>query len=342
MTINGRYGRASREGLNGDLLEGRMLRNLADDYTRDGYVVLPGLLDPEEINLFGNLVNQEIDRGTLGPRVGRKGRGEGYYTSDASKNPNLQQIGKVLLAKSKLHQVLSKIFGCKGQPDETSECYRRLPRNDLMVDCASAPKWHQDMLHKSMSEYIAVPHFATDDAGESLYHIINVGFYFEDHSTDGAGLWVVPGSHRQRDVDETKLDDQKIIIYSKVGDVIVWDWRTYHKGGYECVDSSTSTAEKHKHRSLFAASLGLNNVLSEVMARGLEIKYQTETLNLDHMSQSGCNGTLEKKSWRECLVRHVKDELKLRPLSQEQQQVVDFARSENSGTKVVNKKSVNE
>ena len=76
---------------------------------------------------------------------------------------------------------------------------------------------------------------------------------------------------------------------------------------------------------LFAGSVGLKNTVSEVMARVLEWKYETETMTVQHMSSSGCNGTVER-SWKNCLVRYVKGDLRLRPLSKEQQQIVDTAR----------------
>ena len=291
------------------------LSNLVKSYKKDGYVVLPGLLDPVEIRSLGELVNTEIARGTLGPRVGAT---SGYYTSDASRHPGLKQIDTYLYSNPQLLRALSGVFGC-------DNCYRRLPRNDLMADCAGAPKWHRDRMQGSISDYVGVPQFITNSSDEALYHLVNVGFYFEDHSHDDAGLWVVPGSQKKQSmdkVDSAMETNSSVVIKSKVGDVIVWDWRTFHRGGFQC-DGSTARGENEQHRMLFAGSVGLKNAVSEVMARVLEWKYDTETMTAQQMSSSGCNGT-SNRIWKDCLVRHVKESLRLRPLSKEQQQIVEM------------------
>ena len=158
------------------------LSNLVKSYKKDGYVVLPGLLDPVEIRSLGELVNTEIARGTLGPRVGAT---SGYYTSDASRHPGLKQIDTYLYSNPQLLRALSGVFGC-------DNCYRRLPRNDLMADCAGAPKWHRDRMQGSISDYVGVPQFITNSSDEALYHLVNVGFYFEDHSHDDAIRLTLP------------------------------------------------------------------------------------------------------------------------------------------------------
>ena len=289
-----------------------VLTKLVTKYERDGYVILSGLLDPDEIQRLRALIHEEISLGTLGPRV----NGQGYYTSDASLHPRLKQIAEFLHSNSELYQVLSNLFGC-------NDCFRRLPRNDLMVDCAGAPRWHRDKIHDAISEYISVPLF------DPQYHIMNVGFYFEDHSTDDAGLWVAPGSHKYYDMETlgTDKESSSVVLKSKLGDVIIWDWRTFHKGGYRCDSNVGIDGKELQHRSLFASSLGLKNTLSEVMTRAMEFKYQTETRTSQRGSISGCNGP-DVREWRDCLVRYVEDELRLRPLSKEQQLVTDIARTE--------------
>jgi len=295
------------------------LSNLVRSYERDGYVVLPGLLDPVEIRSLGDIVNAEIARGTLGPRVGAT---SGYYTSDTSQHPGLKRIDAYLFSRPELHRILSGVFGCT----TSNDCYRRLPRNDLMADCAGDLNWHRDYMYGDISDYVDVPQFS-NSSDEALYHLVNVGFYFEDHSRDDAGLWVVPGSQKKQSmykVDSATAIDSSFVINSKVGDVIVWDWRTFHRGGLQC-DGSTVRGENEQRRMLFAGTVGLNNTVSEVMERVLEWKYETETMTVQQMSTSGCNGT-DKRVWKDCLERYVKEGLRLRPLSREQQQIVDTAR----------------
>ena len=83
------------------------LSNLVKSYEKDGYVVLPGLLDPVEIRSLGDLVNTEIARGTLGPRVGAT---SGYYTSDASRHPGLKQIDTYLYSNPEHYSLLHQLI----------------------------------------------------------------------------------------------------------------------------------------------------------------------------------------------------------------------------------------
>ena len=413
---------------------GSIIQTLRDYYERDGYIVLPGLLSVAEVEALTALVNDElfssgppsesntttttITRSLIGPRfeadssnynnnMNGFGYSYNYYNSDISKHPTLRKFVDILHSKKELHTILSQaVFGCGiGEEEEegndplgsagTSTCYEALPRNDFIVDCASATSnWHRDRPSAYIAQHITIPEDDIDIAdiedihtitvkddeiqhnpipppttklqnddrsnhNKYRYHIVNVGYYLEDHTNDEEGLWIVPGSHKIRTDRGYSSDDieaktaiqegklQQVPLHSGIGDVIVWNYKTYHIGGrghyysYEhdferCSSNSNrdtlnaddrirGSTTRHPHRVLLASTYGLSgSILTDMMIRVLQLKYATASLDSQSISLvSGCNGTT-RAVWRECSSQYIQKELQQRPLSIEQQQVHEY------------------
>jgi hypothetical protein len=211
-------------------------------------------------------------------------KNSGYFTSDAMRHPQLRQAFEGFHSNPSLHAALSLILGGEDQ-------YYALPRNDLMVDQAAAPRWHRDKLTDAVGKFIPVPQF-TDFGGES-FGLVNAGFYLEDHSNDDDGLWVAPGSHSREDYPSPRHNASvhTVLLRPKAGDVIIWDYRTYHRGGFDCTGAGNGDNSKRQmggqsHRTLFAASFGKKNIFSEVVAHGLDLAHMTNTFSEERMSLS--------------------------------------------------------
>ena len=221
--------------------------------------------------------------------------------------------------------LLAEIYGGK-------DTYRALPRNDFMVDNGAATTWHQDSLYGPVGAQFPIKKAPAFVQGGRYSGLINVGFYLQDHSANDGGLLVAPGSHQWRHKIKERSPAQNasaptVTLHPALGEVIVWDWRTFHRGGSKPDDRVPLIDDRvPPHRTLMASSFGPNSALSEVISRGVDLQFQAYSLSSKLVAQSGCNNSLCSVgiacgSWLGCTTDFVKRALERRPLPQQESRV---------------------
>lgn len=202
-----------------------------------GYVVVKGLLSPEEVERYSKLL---LDLSGVDPATFKSsGRGfDGWnHTDGVSKRPEFWP----LITHEGLLGHLRALLG----PE-----VKYLQHSDLQVGF-SAVSWHRDNVHR---EYGVGRDWEEDD--QHPYDLVRVGFYLQSYEESNFRLGFIPGSHRfdgsgskfSRSLNELKfkafgglawlgktfqdLAPGAEWIATDPGDAIIFDPRILHSGSY--------------------------------------------------------------------------------------------------------------
>jgi hypothetical protein len=173
----------------------------AREFRDRGFVVIPGLLEADEVEhatcvleRLSGRTRAGFDEFRVGGRwsaSGRRGLYRGWTLPDGvCQTPELWRLA----AKPALAETMREILG-----EET----RFLQHNDLHVGF-SALAWHRDCVTRRLSD-----HGDWDESREP-YRLARVGFYLHRPEQSGFALGLVPRSHRRggavQDADLSRLD----------------------------------------------------------------------------------------------------------------------------------------
>ena len=131
---------------------------------------------------------------------------------------------------------------------------------DVHVDTVAGKGWHRDSLNNSEGRmapnwkdlYAKTDFWETVD-GES-YQMYRIALYGQDHVDNQDGLFVMANSHSHDPVDYRKAP--QIYAKTKVGDVIVFDARMYHRGG--------NRVNRGDHRTAIFFNMGKDNIFTRI------------------------------------------------------------------------------
>lgn len=201
-----------------------------------GYVVVRGLLDPDEVRHYRELLAARS--GIVGSQGLARGRGKGgwNHTDGVSQDPDFWD----LIFHPRLHEKVGEVIGSG---------FKYLQHSDLQVGF-SAIAWHRDNVNRT---YGLGPDW---DEGDGLYGLVRVGIYLHDFEEVGFRLGFIPGSHRvqagmagwRRSLRERFFQVQGILAYlgprlqqatraaewieTGAGDAIIFDPRILHSGSF--------------------------------------------------------------------------------------------------------------
>jgi hypothetical protein len=172
----------------------------------EGFVVLEGALSPEFMSAYRAKLHDYFHEKSGATR--RKDGLVSDFDPDA--------LGRLPAMRDILHQ--TRLF------DRVAEVlgYRPAYCHHSDVHINKTAPFHRDSIKKA--SYFD---FAKEEIfGSTDYAVYKIGIYFQEHAGAG-GLSVIPGSHL---VDRPAEPERAYDIKSKVGDVILFDTRIYHKG----------------------------------------------------------------------------------------------------------------
>tara|TARA_R100001377_G_C3186005_1_gene108574 strand:+ start:337 stop:1080 length:744 start_codon:yes stop_codon:yes gene_type:complete len=209
-----------------------------------GVVVIENAIDKEDALNYRNLILDYFDGG--------KNRCAGYKDGSQTIRPdgiNVEHFKNFtnLLDNEKLMGVLNGV---------TNNKLRWVHHFDIHLNFAGAKGWHSDaQMHHIKDKNLPLA-FNNDD-----YKVYRVAIYLQDHTNDGGGLFVRPGSH----INPSITDDY--YIGTEVGDIVLFDARIRHMGGHYSGDRCT-----------IYAAMGADNDWSKLHAQGA-IDRQTKQNN---------------------------------------------------------------
>lgn len=245
-----------------------------------GYMMLPGLMAPSEVDSLAQQVDQYIASGGRMLRPYGLGNRGGWYVADFQLA--LPRVYAALHGRRRLHAALSDIFG--------GPRYRVLARNDLYTDLHT--DWHLDKLSGPFTKYLGPDRCAMwkrkadgDDAG---YRILTVGLYLEDHSadTDDRALTVAPYSQHNACYRRPYANYTTARAHPRKGDAVVFDTRISHRGQAKAYANFERNVAQ-PHRTLLTLNYGLHGEFSDGYDRGFAMR------NLVLNNVSACGGKLD-------------------------------------------------
>jgi len=176
-----------------------------DALAQQGFIVLRGALSEEFMKDY-----REMLRAHFYGKV--TDRAEGAAVSDFDPDALGRVPGaRTMLLQAPLFDRVAEVLGYR-----PAYCHH----SDIHIN-KTAP-FHRDSIVKASYFDFA----KTDIFGTSDYAVYKIGIYFQDHEGAG-GLSVIPGSHL---IDGPPQPERAYDIKSRLGDVILFDTRIYHKG----------------------------------------------------------------------------------------------------------------
>ena len=206
---------------------------IRETFLEKGYIIFDNMFSSSEINEMKNEVIHFIETDKT------------IKNSDGITIPDFLIHNKKFLKCSKLindsriHDKLNKIFG--------SNNYRFCSHNDIGINRVVG--WHKDKLNGEYARYETVDIFTNE------HEIVKVALYLEDHSNDTNSLQLVPGSHRNRNINI----NGSIHLQPKLGSVIIFDQRLTHRG----MEKQASS-----YRIMISMGFGKNNIITDNFERG--------------------------------------------------------------------------
>lgn len=209
-----------------------------DALAEKGFVVLEGALSPEFMSAYRSKLREHFYGKA---NVAKKNGLVSDFDPDAlGRLPQMRD----LLHQTQLFARVSEILGYR-----PAYCHH----SDVHIN-KTAP-FHRDSIKKaSYFDFAKEQIFGTAD-----YAVYKIGIYFQDHAGSG-GLSVIPGSHL---VDRPAEPERAYDIKSKLGDVILFDTRLYHKG-IERFDERDSAED----RMSFFMTLAKDNQITREFVNG--------------------------------------------------------------------------
>lgn len=208
---------------------------------QDGFVVIKGLLTPEEVQHY--ISRMEALSGirygrhdSARRRMGKRGLEQSWYLPDGV--TKMRDFWP-LITDERLVTAVRQLLGSD---------IKFLQHTDLHVGF-SAISWHRDSVCRTLGQG---PDW---DESEAPYHLVRVGIYLQTYEESHFRLGFVPGSHRPVDkvtarhkLNETKLKWLGALSYvfvrfqewasnatwiaTEPGDCVIFDPRAIHSGSY--------------------------------------------------------------------------------------------------------------
>lgn len=278
---------------------------------RDGYFVLPQLLQEKEVDAMRHSVDQLLRNGAtpigghpavlVGKNLFGRSKG-GWFVADFPAEPRLAHIETTVDAKSQLHDALRDALGGDGR-------YQQLARRDLHVDYSTG--WHQDSLHGELLAYETATNlpFTAEAmlADGDAPRIVTLALYLQAHPMGNPGLTVHPGTHRPFASWNASMRPEESCVLRK-GDGVVFDALTYHRGVTRPVNARHSL--DFDHRILATIYYGRwPSAFSETQHRGFGMRN-----NLLNNRSFWCGGrTHPRTDGDRCARQHVHDDIRRHP-----------------------------
>jgi len=210
-----------------------MTDTLTNSFECNGYVVIPGLLSPEEVHMYQTGLKEISGLDDIDSQVPAI-RNRGWTDPDGvTERPFFWP----LIFHEKLTSTLRQLMG----PD-----VRYTQHSDLHVH-HGAVGWHRDCANRIFRVG------ADWDESESQYRIVRVAIYLQTYAESGFALGVIPGSHRTEKL-FTRFEQRvwntmgrfsrirgmlpplwtakKHWIKTEPGDCIIFDQRLVHSGSH--------------------------------------------------------------------------------------------------------------
>lgn len=209
--------------------------NLKARYERDGYIVVPGLLDPQEAVNYRRAIANVFEL----PRCDVTTAIDGATMTLADGVTSMPEFWP-LIFNPRLLDAVRAVLG----PD-----IRYTQHSDLHINLPGG-RWHRDNAYR---EFQIGPDW---DESQEPYRVARVAFYLSDYAESGSSLMILPGSHRK----ESRLNRREysawnrlrsifrrrgqndrvphlffsrpsIRLKTKPGDCVIFDQRLMHAGG---------------------------------------------------------------------------------------------------------------
>lgn len=241
--------------------------SLRADFEKDGFVILPGFVDPLRVSRLRGIAENELAAGRPPVEYESDLHYPGAPTSRSA--PGGGTIRRLLDAWSRAGEIREW-----ATDTALASCLRRLLGPDLVLPRAhhncimtkqprhsSATGWHQDIRYWSFEKP----------------ELISVWLALDAETPENGGLWLIPGSHRMK-LSEERFDDRKFfrtdltendeVIRTRIaarlhpGDVLLFHCLTLHSANSNGTDST-------KHSLVFSYRAADNQPLAGTRSTSL-------------------------------------------------------------------------
>ena len=295
-------------------------RSLQEQFRDNGYLIVPSVFSDSEIDALRSRVFRYI-KGPMpllrGSGVKSRGRLAGMYSVDLVRDSELRPMVQTVDASARLHETLAHVFG--------GQAYRYFPRTELSIN--RYLPFHRDVIYPIPNTPLWKffeghdPWDRSKRDGEEQAVLIAVT-YLQDHSVDNESLTLLPGTNlppRDRSLPWNQLyqaahqphgpaiqqqqqaasqlpasEPQPVTLHPKKGDVVLLDFRTYHRGrlplrdprGWESLSAKQRAAKRElrrtqdllHHRMALGVAYGRENHFTDMWDQAINMRNEL-TLN---------------------------------------------------------------
>lgn len=207
-------------------------------YQNNGYMVVSGVMSPEEIDSMASVIRQYRDEGgpMLRPQIPKRlhtperRRELQFHIVDFAADSTLRPLFDRVDGSARLHRALAGIFG-EGK-------YEHLPRTEISIN-RHLP-YHRDFIANQRAnpllQYMqGVGPWDKAPDGEEQQILVAV-LYMQDHSADNRSLTLVSGTHQSHGgtpfphVTMPRSAPTPHTLHPRKGDAVLFDFRLLHRG----------------------------------------------------------------------------------------------------------------
>ena len=271
---------------------------LAQEYLEQGYFTIRNLFTDHEVDNMVRTIQSYVDNeGELlrpPPRRIPKWlrRTHYYHMSDFRRDPQLQQLFAEINRQARMHSVLEKVFG-------GSEAYHSPQRTEISINRHLS--WHRDRIAgttlgpldlywQGLDEWDELP-------GGEKFAMAFAMVYLQDHTADNRSLTLRPRSH----LSSSGVGDEVITLHPRKGDLVVMDFRLFHRGDFTPTDASAP----YQARMQVAIAYGRKNAFSLAWDRGMRMRNELDI----NLTMCGGNPFLNR-----CVRKYVVQDLRRDPM----------------------------
>jgi len=214
---------------------------MIEELKEKGIIIIPDFYNSQEINSMRKIIlhNMKVKKNMMymGPNSGSK--------PDFLRDPDYKQLIP-LLRLNDIHITMKSIFHSP---------FHLCSHNDIGLN--RIVNWHKDTLNNQYKIY--QKHDIWSIINNENHEIYKFLIYLQDHSSDNNGLQVIEKSHLNPYIE---THNNKKILQSKLGSVIIFDQRITHRG------QNSSQTINGFDRILISIGFGKNNIFTEEFERG--------------------------------------------------------------------------
>lgn len=220
------------------------------DYKTNGFLIIPNVLSPNQVDEFRSRLDNYLSK----TNTFTEGEDSRIIPGFAGKCPELGLLNSLHFSDVVNSVLRKEIF--------IEEDYVYADHSDLHQNKTTG--WHRDTYD-----------YLLQDRGAGTYkglwsedcHIVKVCFLLQDHMDNDYGLWFKPGTHR------SEIEGSPIIAKTKSTDMIIFDQRILHAG-------QTQHPRYHqkfnKNRYLITYAYGLNNEHTKIHTKGAKLRQERQ------------------------------------------------------------------